>query len=43
MVALRHSALPLELDESRLTVHLLEAVDPRPILEFARVHHVKAS
>jgi hypothetical protein len=28
MVALRHWAQPLELDESRLTVHVLEAVDP---------------
>ena len=41
MVALRHWAQPLELDESRLTVHVLEAVDPAAaILEFTRVNHV---
>ena len=35
LVALRHWAQPLELDESRLTVHVLEAVDPAAaILEF---------
>jgi hypothetical protein len=39
-VALRHWAQPLELDESRLTVHVLEAVDPAAaILEFAKVNH----
>jgi nucleotide-binding universal stress UspA family protein len=41
MVALRHWAQPLELDESRLTVHVLEAVDAAAaILEFTRVNHV---
>jgi nucleotide-binding universal stress UspA family protein len=41
MVALAHWAQPLRLDESRLTVHVLEAVDPAAaILEFAAVNHV---
>ena len=41
MVALKHWASPLKLDESRLTVHVLEAVDPAAaILEFADVNHV---
>jgi eukaryotic-like serine/threonine-protein kinase len=41
LVALRHWATPLRLDESRLTVHVLEAVDPASaILEFADVNHV---
>ncbi len=41
LVALRHWATPLKLDESRLTVHVLEAVDPAAaILEFADVNHV---
>src|SRR3984893_16437945 len=41
LVALRHWASPLKLDESRLTVHVLEAVDPAAaILEFADVNHV---
>src|SRR5882672_5765598 len=41
MVTLRHWASPLKLDESRLTVHVLEAVDPAAaILEFADVNHV---
>lgn len=41
MVALRHWASPLELDESRLTVHVLEAVDPAAaILEFTNLNHV---
>ena len=41
MVALRHWASPLKLDESRLTVHVLEAIDPAAaILEFADVNHV---
>ncbi len=41
IVALRHWASPLKLDESRLTVHVLEAVDPASaILEFADVNHV---
>ena len=41
MVALRHWASPLELDESRLTVHVLEAIDPAAaILEFTNLNHV---
>ncbi|WFU43939.1 bifunctional serine/threonine-protein kinase/universal stress protein [Bradyrhizobium sp. CB82] len=41
MVALRHWATPLKLDESRLTVHVLEAVDPAAaILEFAEINQV---
>jgi eukaryotic-like serine/threonine-protein kinase len=41
LVALRHWASPLKLDENRLTVHVLEAVDPAAaILEFAEVNHV---
>jgi len=41
LVALRHWASPLKLDESRLTVHVLEAIDPASaILEFTRVNHV---
>ena len=41
LVALRHWASPLKLDESRLTVHVLEAVDPASaILEFTSVNHV---
>src|SRR5712664_3185601 len=41
LVALRHWASPLKLDDSRLTVHVLEAVDPAAaILEFADVNHV---
>jgi serine/threonine protein kinase len=41
IVALRHWASPLKLDESRLTVHVLEAVDPASaILEFAAANHV---
>jgi len=44
LVGLRHWAGPLELDERRLTVHVLEAVDPAAaILEFAennRVDHI---
>src|SRR5262245_40532419 len=41
MVALRHWAQPLELDEGRLTVHVLEAIDPASaILEFTRVNNV---
>ena len=41
LVALKHWAGPLKLDESRLTVHVLEAVDPASaILEFARANHV---
>jgi serine/threonine protein kinase len=41
LVALRHWASPLKLDDSRLTVHVLAAVDPAAaILEFAEVNHV---
>jgi len=44
LVALKHWASPLRLDESRLTVHVLEAVDPASaILEFAgnnQVDHI---
>jgi nucleotide-binding universal stress UspA family protein len=41
LVALRHWASPLKLDDSRLTVHVLEAVDPAAaILEFAAVNQV---
>jgi nucleotide-binding universal stress UspA family protein len=41
LVALRHWASPLKLDENRLTVHVLEAVDPASaILEFAAGNHV---
>jgi eukaryotic-like serine/threonine-protein kinase len=41
LVALRHWASPLKLDENRLSVHVLEAVDPASaILEFAAANHV---
>jgi eukaryotic-like serine/threonine-protein kinase len=41
LVALKHWARPLKLDESRLTVHVLEAIDPASaILDFARANHV---
>jgi len=41
LVRLRHWASPLKLDENRLTVHVLEAVDPAAaILEFAEANHV---
>ena len=41
MVQLKHWAQPLKLDESRLTVHVLEAVDPAAaILEFAEANQV---
>lgn len=41
MVSLRHWASPLKLDDDRLTVHVLEAMDPASaILEFAAVNHV---
>jgi serine/threonine protein kinase len=41
LVALKHWASPLKLDESRLTVHVLEAVDPASaILEFTGVNRV---
>jgi nucleotide-binding universal stress UspA family protein len=41
LVTLRHWASPLKLYENRLTVHVLEAIDPAAaILEFAEVNHV---
>jgi non-specific serine/threonine protein kinase/protein-serine/threonine kinase len=41
LVALKHWASPLKLDENRLTVHVLEAIDPASaIIEFATVNHV---
>src|SRR5882757_5726844 len=41
LVALRHWASPLKLDESRLTVHVLEAIDPAAaILEFTGINQV---
>ncbi|MGB8400460.1 serine/threonine protein kinase [Bradyrhizobium sp.] len=41
LVALQHWASALQLDQSRLTVHVLEAIDPAAaILEFAAVNHV---
>jgi eukaryotic-like serine/threonine-protein kinase len=41
LVTLRQWASPLKLDENRLTVHVLEAVDPAAaILEFATANHV---
>jgi eukaryotic-like serine/threonine-protein kinase len=41
LVALRHWASPLKLDEGRLTVHVLEAVDPAAaILEFVNANRV---
>ena len=41
LVALRHWATPLKLDESRLSAHVLEAVDPAAaILEFCEINHV---
>jgi eukaryotic-like serine/threonine-protein kinase len=41
LVTLRHWALPLRLEESRLTTHVLEAVDPASaILEFAEASHI---
>ena len=41
LVTLRHWAQPLRLDENRLSVHVLEAVDPAAaILEFAAGNHV---
>ena len=41
LVALKHWASPLRLDEARLTVHVLEAIDPASaILEFAKANHV---
>jgi eukaryotic-like serine/threonine-protein kinase len=41
LVALRNWAEPFKLDNRRLTVHVLEAVDPaHAILEFAQANHV---
>jgi eukaryotic-like serine/threonine-protein kinase len=41
LVTLRHWASPLTLDENRVTVHVLEALDPAAaILEFAAANHV---
>jgi non-specific serine/threonine protein kinase/protein-serine/threonine kinase len=41
LVALKHWASPLRLDEARLTVHVLEAIDPASaILDFAKANHV---
>src|SRR6266436_6344873 len=41
LVTLRNWAQPKKLDENRLTVHVLEAIDPAAaILEFAAVNHV---
>src|SRR5581483_3436518 len=41
LVALKHWASPLKLDENRFTVHVLEAIDPAAaIIEFAEVNRV---
>jgi len=41
LVTLKHWASPLKLDESRLTTHVLEAIDPATaILDFARANRV---
>src|SRR3954453_10688175 len=41
LVMLRDWAAPLRLDANRLSVHVLEAIDPAAaILEFAEVNHV---
>jgi serine/threonine protein kinase len=41
LVALRHWAEPLKLESQRLTVHVLEAIDPASaILEFARANQI---
>jgi nucleotide-binding universal stress UspA family protein len=41
LVTVRHWASPLELDQNRLTVHALEAIDPAAaILEFAEVNRL---
>jgi serine/threonine protein kinase len=41
LVALRHWAEPLKLESQRLTMHVLEAVDPAyAILDFAKANHV---
>ena len=41
LVALRYWAEPLKLESQRLTVHVLEAIDPASaILEFAQANHI---
>jgi eukaryotic-like serine/threonine-protein kinase len=41
IIALKHWASPLKLDDVRLTVHVLEAIDPASaILQFATANHV---
>jgi serine/threonine protein kinase len=41
LVALRHWAEPLKLESQRLTVHVLEAIDPASaILEFVQANHI---
>ncbi len=41
LVALKHWAEPLKLENHRLTAHVLEAVDPaNAILEFAQANHI---
>jgi eukaryotic-like serine/threonine-protein kinase len=41
LVTLQHWASPLMLDKDRLSVHVLEAIDPAAaILEFAKLNHV---
>src|SRR4051794_60942 len=41
LVTLRHWASPLRVDESRLSVHVLEAIDPAAaILDFVEANHV---
>jgi nucleotide-binding universal stress UspA family protein len=41
LVALRHWAEPLKLEDHRLSTHVLEAVDPaHAIIEFAKANHV---
>jgi len=41
MVSLKNWAEPLKLEEGRLTVHVIEAIDPAAaILDFARANHV---
>jgi eukaryotic-like serine/threonine-protein kinase len=41
LVALKHWAEPLKLDNDRLTAHVLDAIDPaNAILEFVRANHV---
>jgi eukaryotic-like serine/threonine-protein kinase len=42
LIALQHWASSFKLDENRLSVHVLEAIDPAAaILEFAAVNHVE--